>query len=469
MSFTSYTYLAFLSFLWLLYWKLPIRRKGQNILLLVASYTFYGFIHPWFCLLLLTVTLGSYWIGIAILRSKAHRKKWLVSGITLNLFLLGFYKYFDFFIENVNTILEKTGISTEFSLLHILLPLGISFYVFQGIGYMVDCYREKIKEKPPLLEFFLFIGFFPQLLAGPIARFEQLFPQFEKEREFLSKQQKEGFLLILWGVYKKLVIADNVGLFVNQIFALHHPSTLLILIGVLGFTIQVLADFSAYTDIARGSAKLLGIDLVENFKHPYLAKNPQDFWKRWHISLSEWIRDYIYIPLGGNRVPVPQYIFNVVFTFVLCGLWHGAAWTFLFWGLYHGFLILGHRAFQVVMKKSEKLITFWNSTPGQMISVIVMFFATYCGWLLFRVETLADIPRYFSAQSWALNPEQLTGSLIVLGMMLFYAFPLIGALALQQLPKRYEKMKNLITIPLIIMGILLLSAPDSTAFLYFQF
>jgi alginate O-acetyltransferase complex protein AlgI len=306
-----------------LYWCLP--RRAQNLLLVVSSYVFYGYVHPWFVALVGSTTLLDYGAGRGMAAYPARRRWFLGLSLAGNLGLLGFFKYFNFFAENVHQVLGLVGLDVPPVALRLLLPVGVSFYTFQELSYTIDVYRGRIAARRDLLDFAAFVCFFPQLVAGPIERAAHLLPQVEAPRRFSWELARQALFLMIWGYFKKLVIADNVGVIANKVFTLAHPSFPVLWAGVLAFGIQIYADFSAYSDIARGAARWLGFDLMRNFDHPYLARGPAEFWRRWHISLSTWFRDYVYIPLGGSRVGRWRAAGNVMATFVLSGLWHGAS------------------------------------------------------------------------------------------------------------------------------------------------
>lgn len=278
------------------YWSLG--RKNQNILLLVSSFIFYGYVTPWFCLLLASSIIVDFYCGKAIY-VKANRKKYLLISIAFNLSLLAVFKYCNFFIENFIELFNLFEINPSISVLNIVLPVGISFYTFQTLSYTIDIYRGKLKPIDDFISFAVFVSLFPQLVAGPIERASNMLPQLLATRKISPADVSRGVYLIIRGYVKKLVVADNVAIYVDKIFLLENANPLMIAVGSVGFGIQIYADFSAYTDIARGLARLLGIRLMENFKSPYLAWSPSEFWRRWHISLSSWIRDYLYIPLCG--------------------------------------------------------------------------------------------------------------------------------------------------------------------------
>jgi alginate O-acetyltransferase complex protein AlgI len=367
-----------------IYWTLP--QRGQNVFLLGASYFFYGYVHPWFLILIASSTLVDYCAARSMEAWPQRRRQFLLLSVVSNFGMLGFFKYFNFFVENVHAVLTAAGLTVSQPALRIVLPVGISFYTFQAMSYTIDVYRGELRARRSLLDVAVFISFFPHLVAGPIQRASFLLPQVESTRRFSLEKARSGFLLICWGFFKKLVVADNVGVIANKVFALADPSFWLLWSGVFAFAIQIYADFSAYTDIARGTSRWLGFELTENFDHPYFARSPADFWRRWNISLSSWFRDYVYIPLGGSRVSDAMWVRNVLTTFLLSGLWHGASWNYLLWGLYHGVLLIATRAGRVA-RQPARVTSHWLTVA----QIATMFVLTNIGWLLFRETSLAAI------------------------------------------------------------------------------
>src|SRR6478672_1756399 len=356
MIFHSLTYLVFLAVVLALYWSLP--RRGQNLMLLFASYIFYGWEHPWFLLPLWASTLVDYSCALGMERFPRRRRAFLVTAITASIALLATFKYYDFALENVNAILANFGQDPLRNTLRLALPAGLSFYTFQSIGYVVDVYRGRVKAVRDLPDYALYVTFFPQLVAGPIERAAHMLPQYRAPRKFDAEAWRTALGLMLWGYFKKVVIADNAAIVVNKIFAVQGLSFPVVWAGVFAFAVQIYADFSGYTDIARGTARLLGIDLMVNFNHPYLATSPADFWRRWHISLSTWLRDFIYIPLGGSRGSRWLNYRNLVITFIIGGLWHGAAWGYILWGVAHGLMLVIHRQFKDFCEPRPRLTAF---------------------------------------------------------------------------------------------------------------
>jgi len=383
MSFSEVIFAPFviLTFLFFFFSK---RFLGLQILiLLIASYVFYGWWNIKFIWLILFSTLLDYNIGALIYKAKSLGRKRLYLAISLigNLGLLGYFKYTNFFIGSVQSALDAAGMSANFSTLEIVLPVGISFYTFQSLSYSLDIYYERIKPTKSALKFMFFVAAFPQLVAGPIVRAKDFLPQLETN--LFDKSDEEGLFHILYGLIKKILIADVIGhYFVDKIFASPADfSSLELLLGVYLYAFQIFFDFSAYSDIAIGLGKIFGIQLPVNFRSPYLAKNPTEFWHRWHITLSTWLRDYLYIPLGGNRVNRIFHIRNLMIVMVLGGLWHGANWTFILWGALHGIYLVVHKLLPQSQNKPE--------APFTSFIKIFLFFNLIClTWIFFRSSTI---------------------------------------------------------------------------------
>ena len=426
MIFHSADFIVFFVLVVALYWWLPHRR--QNALLLVASYVFYGYVHPWFLILIASSTTIDYLSARGMERWPARRRAFMALSIATNFGMLGFFKYFDFFIDNAQTALSMLGLHPGLPALRIVLPVGISFYTFQAMSYTVDVYRGELRARRSLLDVAVFISFFPHLVAGPIQRASFLLPQVETPRQFSTERAASGLSLMVWGYFKKLVIADNVGVIANKVFAIGDPSFEILWAGVFAFAIQIYADFSAYTDIARGSSRWLGFELTENFDHPYLARSPSDFWRRWNISLSTWFRDYVYIPLGGSRATGARWVRNVLVTFVLSGLWHGASWNYVLWGAYHGLLLVFTRAHQILRDPRRSEAGHRSPAIGHRISDIVsifgMFALTLVGWLLFRETDLHAIARDLLLSPWRSTTLDRQVGLYLFLLALGYSVPL---------------------------------------------
>ncbi len=471
MLFNSETFILFFAVTYTLY-LMTKGRRGQNRLLLVASYVFYGWWDWRFLSLIALSTVVDFFLAKNIKAStdKDTRKKLMLTSVGVNLSILGFFKYFNFFVDSTTNLLGSFGIQPDFVTLNIVLPVGISFYTFQTLSYTIDVYREKMEPTDDFLDFALFVSFFPQLVAGPIERASALLPQISKPRHLSWGQVNAGAHLILWGLFKKVVIADRAAIHSNNVFNnIEAYSGLDLVTGALAFTLQIYGDFSGYSDIARGTAKLLGFDLMVNFKLPYFARNPSDFWRRWHVSLSSWLRDYLYISLGGNRGGTFLTYRNLCLTMLLGGLWHGAAWNFVLWGAFHGLILVIYRVTPVLKDDpAEDGLAGWL---GWGWRVPVMFVFTVCGWVLFRCTTMADITWWFSHAGPGLS-EQSLSMLVRVGALWV---PLVAVQIWQQLRGDLLVMANS-PVPLrvfihagLLAGIFLLGIRSGSEFLYFQF
>ncbi|MCH7412383.1 MBOAT family protein [Belliella sp. R4-6] len=396
MLFNSIEFLLFLPLVFFLYWS--INRDNirlQNILLLVASYVFYGWWDWRFLGLIFVNSVIDFICGLQIEKSKARKKHFLVFSIISNLGMLGFFKYFNFFINSTVAVLESIGVSPNQTSLQIILPVGISFYTFQTLSYTIDVYNEKIKATKDPIAFFTFVSFFPQLVAGPIERASNLLPQFFTKKLFDYQQASFGMKLILWGLFKKMVIADNCAKIVDPIFDnIDSAAGFELIVGVFLFSFQIYGDFSGYSDIAIGVASLLGFQLMTNFKTPYFSRDIAEFWRRWHISLSTWFRDYVYIPLGGSRVKSSHAIRNIFIVFILSGFWHGANWTFVAWGGLHAIFFI-----PLFVSKKNRVYTSENQSLVPSINEVFQILLTFClvslSWVFFRSDTISDAFNYF--------------------------------------------------------------------------
>ena len=382
-------YLFFLPVVFLLTFGIASRqRRRQILILLVMSYLFFWLASGWHLLLLLISTCIDWTAGRKIHESEhaAHRKRWLRISLVTNLSLLGVFKYLDFLIESWNLVSLRFTDGLEVGALGLALPVGISFYTFQTMSYTIDIYRKKQSPYDSFLDFACYAAFFPQLVAGPIVRADHFREQIKQPLAPSAYRFRLGLTLIIYGIAKKLVIADNVAVHANAVFIEgdHLMNIGLIWWGALCFGIQIYCDFSAYTDIAIGSAHLIGVKLPKNFDTPYAATSPQDFWRRWHISLSTWLRDYLYIPLGGSRNGTKRMIFALMATMLLGGLWHGASWNFVLWGLIHGLLLIVHR----FARKTSIVESFFSKSGkiGTVFSWIITQYLIFFTWLIFRVE-----------------------------------------------------------------------------------
>lgn len=420
MLFSSLSYLLFFPAVLLAFWLLP--HRFRNVLLLVSSYYFYMSWIPVYGILLFVLTLLNYALGAVIDRHRQHARAWLVTGIVLNLSTLAYFKYTDFAIASFNKavasvspILKISEATLSLPLQHVLLPLGISFFVFEFIHYIVDVYKGS-KPITNYVNFSLFAAFFPSQIAGPIKRYQDFIKQMQEPRRFLSANFERGLLLLLQGLFKKIALADNLSPVVNQGFA--HAATLGgadAWVAALAFAAQIYCDFSGYTDMGRGSALMLGFDLPDNFNLPYIARSLTDFWKRWHISLSSWLRDYLYIPLGGSKCSLVRRHANLLITMVLGGLWHGASWHFVVWGAFHGTgLILCH-SYDHWLKNSSSAATGFlrqlhSTATGGVLSMLLTFVFVLVGWVFFRAETMADA---MSVLHGMFAPQSVTSGVLV--------------------------------------------------------
>lgn len=392
MLFNSIEFAVFLPIVFFLYWFVFNRNlKLQNFFVVVVSYVFYGWWDWRFLFLIAFTSFCSWYSGLLIERYKnEHKKAKMISilNIVLNLLILGVFKYYDFFVTSFANLF--LGGKTDGLLLKIILPVGISFYTFQALSYSIDVYRGKMEPTKDIIQFFAFVSFFPQLVAGPIERATNLLPQFAKPRRFDYDDAVDGMRQMLWGLFKKMVVADNCAFYVNQVFSdysSYSGSTLLL--AAVFFTFQIYCDFSGYSDIAIGVAKLFGIRLMRNFNVPYFSRDIAEFWRRWHISLTTWFRDYVYIPLGGSRVSSAKVIRNTFVIFLLSGLWHGANWTFIVWGAYHALLFLP----LILTGKNRKYtnqVAEGRSLPSlkEMCQMSITFMLVVIGWILFRADSI---------------------------------------------------------------------------------
>lgn len=445
MLFNSLTYAIFLPIVFILYWlvfdyamrKCKHQLLWQNLLIVIASYIFYGWWDWRFLILIAITTVLSFLsgLGIAKANTQSGKKAVMITNIIINLGILGIYKYFDFFSTQLAQLL---GIQDPI-LLKLILPVGISFYTFQALSYSIDVYRQKIQATRDIVAFTAFISFFPQLVAGPIERASNLLPQFQQKRQFDYTQAATGMRLILWGLFKKIVIADNCGSYVDAVWtdlASHNTSTLL-LAAVL-FAFQIYGDFSGYSDIAIGTGRLFGIQLLQNFRTPYLSRDIAEFWRRWHISLTTWFKDYVYIPLGGSRPEVParlkakgerleaRYtkaiaIRNTFIIFLISGLWHGANWTFVLWGVYHALLFV-----PIFLLGKNRRYLEEDTRLTDLPKILLTFVLVVIGWIIFRAPSIGACVEYMLAicdssilaMPYVENTVQLIATLVAIVVML---------------------------------------------------
>ena len=399
MLFNSIDFAIFLPIVFALYWLLaryPLR--AQNILLVVASYLFYGWWDWRFLSLILFSTVVDYSIGLYLRKTsdKKKRKYLLWTSIGVNIGLLMFFKYFNFFVDNFVTAFTFFGAEIKPTSLNIILPVGISFYTFQTLSYTIDVYKKKLEPTHNFIQFSAFVSFFPQLVAGPIERATRLLPQFKVKREFNKLQAEDGMRQILWGLFKKIIIADNCAKYVNVIFENYETmSGSSLALGAVLFAFQIYGDFSGYSDIGIGTARLFGFNLMQNFAFPYFSRDIAEFWRRWHISLSTWFRDYVYIPLGGSKGSKVFQIRNVLIIFLVSGFWHGANWTFIVWGALNALLFLPllirkkNRKHKDIVAKN-KVLPHWID----LIKILKTFILTCIAWVFFRSDTISDACNY---------------------------------------------------------------------------
>jgi alginate O-acetyltransferase complex protein AlgI len=390
--FNSLHFAIFFPIIVALYFAIAHERRWM--LLLAASIYFYMAWNPAYVVLLLTATGINFWAGAGIAKSSDPRvrKLYLVTGVSTSLAILFFYKYFNLFNEAVRGVFTWAGMPYPVPALQFLLPVGISFYTFHTLTYTIDVYRGIQPPEKRFGIFALFVSFFPQLVAGPIARSSMLMPQFDERHDFDYRMAADGMKLMAWGFFKKLVIADHLTQYVDQVYgAPHEYSGPVLAMATVFFAFQIYCDFSGYTDIAIGSARIMGFRLMLNFNHPYVSKTVREFWRRWHISLSTWFRDYFYVSLGGNRVPVPRWYFNLFLTFLASGLWHGASWTFVIWGALHGFYVVFGQATEPFRRRVCDAIGL-SRVPRlhRSLQLLLTFALVTLAWVFFRARTLGD-------------------------------------------------------------------------------
>lgn len=466
MLFTSNSFLLFLPIVFAVYWLLHRHQNWQNVWLVVASYAFYGWWDPRFLCLIIQTSLCSYAFGLLIERcihvGQTHLA-WLCSAanIILNLAVLGLFKYYDFFAESFVRLLSLMGLRADVPTLHLILPVGISFYTFQALSYTIDVYRRRLPATHDPLAFFAYICFFPQLVAGPIERATHLLPQMLLPRRFSRPAAVDGLRQMLWGFFKKMVVADTCALAVDAVWAdpWQHSSLMLITAAFL-FAMQIYADFSGYSDIAVGCARLFGISLMSNFRTPYFATSLSNFWRRWHISLMTWLRDYLYIPLGGNRCPRWRQRINLMLVFLASGLWHGAGWTFLLWGLYHGLLMTFERA----MGRRGL------GSPWTVFPLVV------AGWVLFRAPDLTALSAYLHALANGLHHVSMALPMGKSALLWSFLLLLVERLTASRLhPLQFPSHGLWLSRPLrwaiyyLLLAIIIWCHAESQTFIYFQF
>jgi alginate O-acetyltransferase complex protein AlgI len=482
MIFNSIDFAWFLPIVFIVYWLIgPDRYKIQNIFIVLSSYVFYGWWDYRFLFLLFISSLGDYLLALAILKHPKKSRLFLTYSIILNLGLLAYFKYFNFFIDSFLGAFTLLGFTFGKDSLEIILPVGISFYTFQTLSYTIDVFRKNLEPTRDVFSFFAYVSFFPQLVAGPIERATHLLPQFLSKRKFDYSNAVYGCRQMLWGFFKKMVIADSCSKYVNMIFAhyeVYHWSILLF--GSMLFAIQIYGDFSGYSDIAIGISRLFGFTLMNNFNFPYFSRDVAEFWRRWHISLTTWFRDYVYIPLGGSRENLRTTLRNTGIVFLVSGFWHGANWTFILWGLLHALLFVP----LLISGKNRRFVGVENSTQDikrkliDFVRMSITFLVVSLAWIFFRSSNVGEAFNYFAliftfsdglTELWRFPMEQLY---FLVFMILIGAFVLMEWInrghifALGRLPK--SKVSRWI-IYLVIATSTFIFSGESSEFIYFQF
>lgn len=415
MIFNSLQFLIFFPIILVSYYIIPHRL--QNIWLLFASYIFYGFWNVKYCLILFICTLVTYLAALAIESVRTEfslKKRVFIIALLFVLGILAGYKYTNFAVGNLISLFEKLGVHTRLHKFDIVLPVGISFFTFQAAGYLIDVYKGKISAEKDLIRYGLFVSFFPQLLSGPIGRADMLLPQYSKERNFQYKNFQSGLLLMIWGFFLKLVIADRAAILVDTVYGDFTKYTgLTIVFATAIYGVQIYCDFFGYSSMAIGSAKILGIDLPNNFDTPYLSASVKEFWRRWHISLSSWLRDYVYFPLGGSRCSTIRKYFNLAMTFFVSGIWHGSKWSFIFWGLLHGFYqITGDLLAPVRKMICSKLRINTQTGIFKVFRIILTFIMVDFAWLFFRADGFMNGLRMCKRIATQFHPLSLVGDAV---------------------------------------------------------
>lgn len=475
MLFNSIDFLFFLPIVFILYWFVTKRSlQLQNILIVIASYVFYAWWDYRFLILIALSTVVDFFVAkqLAVATNQKKRKGLLLASLVFNLGLLAFFKYFNFFIESWVDAWKLFGIDIQVSTLSIILPVGISFYTFQTLSYTIDVYKNKLKPTSSFIQFAAFVSFFPQLVAGPIERATKLLPQFSVQRKFNADFAMSGVHLIVWGLFKKVVIADNCAFFVNEIFSGSASfSSLELALGAILFGFQIYGDFSGYSDIAIGVARLFGFSLMTNFSFPYFSRDIAEFWRRWHISLSTWFRDYLYIPLGGSRGHKWSKVRNVFIVFLVSGFWHGANWTFIAWGGLHALLFMP----LLLLNRNRKYTQSTKVSYNQIPNILITFILVTIAWVFFRADNITIALQYiydvFSFKQgndfifFKTSKMMLFSAIILFSIILLFIFEFI---AIQKNKK--EVQLNYATVVFIALVISFMGVFKNPAeFIYFQF
>jgi alginate O-acetyltransferase complex protein AlgI len=484
MTFNTLTYLFFFISVMLGAWLLPGRR-AQQFFLTVASLYFYGAWNHWLVLLIVASAVVDFLIALRMsdASTPTRRRIWLIVSLTSNLGMLSFFKYSNFLLDSVFSLQKWAGLGWMQAAPHwnIILPIGISFYTFQTLSYTVDIYRRKLEPVREFPRFLLFISFFPQLVAGPIVRATDFLPQLEKRAILHARNLQFGFTLFLVGLVKKVVFADGLGSYVENIYGQPELYTSVpVILATVAYAVQIYCDFSGYTDMAIGSAAALGFWLPKNFRHPYFSGSVTEFWGRWHISLSTWLRDYLYIPLGGNREGAARTNINLLLVMLLGGLWHGAKWTFVLWGFYQGLMLVAHRFYSRAVEASPRLAWYQRlrgTSVFRVLSVAVTLYLVLVGWIFFRAENFADLQLllhkfvvfdgFHQVYGVALREAVFVILLISVFFVVHFASYRMGGLA-----DRMTRRGNVAWCALVVTGLFLvvtLTPAKSPEFIYFQF
>jgi D-alanyl-lipoteichoic acid acyltransferase DltB (MBOAT superfamily) len=480
MFFNSIDFAIFLPIVFFLYWFIFNKNlKNQNILVVIASYVFYGWWDWRFLFLIIFSTLTDYLVGIYLSKTenKSRRKILLWISIIVNLLFLGFFKYYNFFVANFVAVFSLFGTKINARHLNIILPVGISFYTFQTMSYSIDVYRKKLNSTKDFISFAAFVSFFPQLVAGPIERAQNLLPQFQIPRIFSYEASVDGCRQILWGFFKKIVIADTCAFYSDMIFNNYGEyNGIVLVLGAVFFAFQIYGDFSGYSDIAIGTSRLFGFSLMKNFSFPYFSRDVAEFWRRWHISLTTWFRDYVYIPLGGSKAGLAKSVRNTLIIFLLSGFWHGANWTFILWGLLNALYFLP----LLLMKKNRNYtntvaVGHFFPDARELSGIMITFFLTSFAWIFFRSASASDsflyISRIFTGRFLSLSvlPKKKIMALKMLPVVFFFLIEWLGRenkFAIEYIP--FNKYFRWIFYYLLV-GCIILFSGVSQAFIYFQF
>jgi D-alanyl-lipoteichoic acid acyltransferase DltB (MBOAT superfamily) len=469
MFFNSIDFAVFIPIVFLLYWLLHKKNlKLQNLLIVIASYVFYSWWDWRFLSLIIFSTIVDYSVGRCLKNEsrKSRRKSLLWISILVNFGFLGFFKYYNFFLDNFISAFSILGTTINSTSLNIILPVGISFYTFQTLSYTIDVYKGKLEPTTDFISFSAFVSFFPQLVAGPIERATNLLPQFYQKREFSYNQISQGVKLMIWGFFLKTVVADRAAIYVNAVYnSIENHEGLSFIAATILFAFQIYGDFAGYSLIAIGTAKLFGFQLMTNFRRPYFSYSISEFWTRWHISLSTWFRDYLYIPLGGNRVKKPRLLFNLFITFLISGLWHGANWTFITWGVLNGFYLIIE-------------VLFFKNRSKNFLNIIVTFVLINFAWIFFRANSIEEA--FYIIKTILTSPGELYiggGADITAPIYALLAVSILFVVELKKeffdslfsISKHKSELVRMLYYALLIFSILYLGVFDDGQFIYFQF